>query len=1655
MSFITLAMWGCDPGPAPEDSRPPEMSPSCGLGVTECDLGTSDSTTPDMDEPALCPTEPSVKCAGDNSAVVLVDACTGAETIAEDCGAEGMCATKHPSAPTKRIDPQCIPAGCTVPVQRALKCDPSTSTRVLEVDLCTGEESTKRNCVGGQVCTDVDFETSEPIEAVCATPPAMCEPDFDRACSDDDSSVVDVNSCTGEETVVLSCGDQERCSTRDLQVPARSVDPRCVPETCTEPHQKQLRCDPSRPNIVLGLDLCNGETTVEQNCTGGRTCLVEDPDTGAAIEPQCGIAPVVCEPTFERGCSADGLDVILTNSCDGSQEVLLDCGPGQMCSTKAIHRPALTVPAQCVPDTCTVPHHQKELECAAYRSDLILERDLCTGDTSFEKVCVGRQICSTQDPLTGADVTATCIPEPETCTPRIERICDPNDASKIVDVEVCSTQTTPVFDCGADICSTFDPNNPARRITAQCVAPECTIPHATEQRCDDFNPRNAVSVDLCNGQKTTYLRCSLSETCSTEDPNDPTATVAPYCVIEPPTCNGNRVTRECDSSDPSVILEVNSCTGATSTVQDCGSDICSVRDTNNPARAVSARCVAPECTSPHATERRCDDFNPRRAVTVDLCNGRKTTDFTCGLSELCTTEDPTDPSASVAPYCVPKPVACITQPERMCDPANPSKILEVDVCAGTSTQVEDCGANICSTEDLNVSGRSVTARCVAPECTSPHATEQRCDDFNPRRIVTVDLCNGRKTTDVTCSLSETCSTQDPMNPSATIAPYCAPKPVVCGPDDIEYVCDPTDASVVLELDTCAGTSSVAQTCTASEICSTTAPNSPSVTIDAQCVPAVCGSPHDVLRRCDDFNPRYGVTVDLCIGGETVDFVCPLGDICSTRDPSDPNASVDPYCAPDSNACVNGSEYVCDPNDPSQIIERQRCTSDVIATTSCPDAQICSSLSLTSPPQPVPAECVPAACAIPHELLTQCDPANTRRIVTIDVCTGDEVGDTTCAADEICTVVDANDPTSVAAPRCAPTQCTTPSNDVTCDPNNPRQLLSTNSCTGQTTVIQTCSGALEQCSNVDENGSPIAPACVQQCGDAQTTTACDPSDPGKVFWANACGETTDAFQTCASGSTCEADGSGGARCSCASLGTKRCIQGLGAPSLFQDSRIVEDTTCGPVTVEQCGFGARCFQHPDYNNGEPECARTIDSRQASSPYYDYGCGNFSAFVIHKTNLEVDCRCRIYGFGEQGAGYVDPVTGARPGNSLQHCKKAPDVNELDWPIPAGNGPRMLAFTSSNSANDTWFGGHLDPATRTLYALVRWTNSTHRASGTIVSFDLDSGDREIISGIYPDPNMGELMFGSGYDSPNSVATGPLTQPLTGASVMRADAAGNLYTLGVGTTGDGNSRSAEIVKIDPTSGLRTLVWQSATDERGASTAGYGQCLPNPSATESLPITPNTLAIGPAGQFYLGFYHAREGAGLLEVSANGSTCTVLTWFNNQRILANNFGTGYTPQSGNKFEGLMYRNGSLYTTTSLTSALVRVNATTGNRVAISTKSDGYDALGYANIFWDSSRNLIWAVGKVPNLIGTVIDETTGRREEVFADTTVPGTPLMQSVYGVRRSIYSPTTTIANNNYTGRGAFFLDPNDPDIGWFILKYGALLKFEFSTFNNYIFSL
>lgn len=915
-----------------------------------------------------------------------------------------------------------------------------------------------------------------------------------------------------------------------------------------------------------------------------------------------------------------------------------------------------------------------------------------------------------------------------------------------------------------------------------------------------------------------------------------------------------------------------------------------------------------------------------------------------------------------------------------------------------------------------------------------------CDPSDSAQIVEVDLCTGDVTPLEKCEGSTPhCSTR--KSSTSVGDAFCSETPCESLERD---VCDPDRPTDIFTLNTCTGALEYDKSCntTGSGCVPGSTPNA-----DAKCG-NICGNARATVV-CDPDEPERLYWGDECGNPRSLKERCSGDDICI---PGDEGAT----CGEDT--CVPETKIVCDPQQPGALFEQNSCTRERTLLETCDAGLRCTAGS-------TPDDAATCAMCEP-EYTYACDPDDPANILQTDSCTG------ITSVNHVCPGVgSACTPSGSPSVRPSCSMCTSES-ELFCDPSRPTEILSRDTCSGEVTVETTCTEVGEGCTPGRLSSDP--PRCGNICGSAVHERVCDPGQPSKVFWTNECGQITKEAETCMTGSSCELDDDGEGRCSCIQIDTD-CRYPMNVTDYYGTSAVIGIDSCGGETVlEQCDFGARCFQDMDYNNGVAECTRSLDTVQASSPYYNHGCFGFSELTLFKTKLEADCRCRYTGQAGSGAGYANPVTMMQPGNALEVCQPVDRVIDLTWPVPAGSGPSFSAF-HKNTSGVKWHGGWTDEINKIAYAAVSWTNPQHRQTSTIVTFDLRTGARTVVSGIYPDPMLGEVEYGSGYDSPNSIAMGPATQPLSAVNAMRIGPDGKLYTFGLGTTGEGVNSSAEIVRVDPATGLRELVWQSQTIERGVNSSPYGQCLrhnyvrqaDNTDAYESVALNSRSFAVGPQGQFYMTFQGTYEGNGVIEVSADGSTCRFVSRWGARdfrltpqdpiALAPADVGTGFTPQYSPLFNPGLIRHGKLHIVTSLNLRVITVDIATGDRVSISEQpSAGYGGMGRSSMVYDSTRNLLLSAGGPASADGAWVDEATGHREPLFADSSTPGTPLVTSVYDVNRSITSWVgTTLGQTNTLGYGPMFVDPDDPDILYFVLVGGALLKFEISTFNNFLFSL
>ena len=641
----------------------------------------------------------------------------------------------------------------------------------------------------------------------------------------------------------------------------------------------------------------------------------------------------------------------------------------------------------------------------------------------------------------------------------------------------------------------------------------------------------------------------------------------------------------------------------------------------------------------------------------------------------------------------------------------------------------------------------------------------------------------------------------------------------------------------------------------------------------------------------------------------------------------------------------------------------------------------------------------------------------------------------------------------------------------CDPNDDTVIVDVDAC-GNEVASESCDPDFA-CVDTDDEGMSIPAVCEDVCGADDAVEVCDPDNLGAVFYANECGEITGEARDCLGSTGCD-DSGDLAVCGCPLLDSTTCAYTL--PGLYHDSWVIQENYCGTTevteerTVETCGFGTRC--HEDDDAGvEASCARSLTEEAIDSPYYDYSCSVFTEFVDFPTGLDADCRCRFSGDGINNgfptSRFVDPINVTGVTEGIANCTPSSVWSTTPWPLDYGSGQSFRGFKTETAFSGDQMGGAFDPDTRELFSLMSWTSPNYATTGTVLSYNLDTGVRRIVSGVYPDPDNGYELTGSGDMSPPSRTTNETVaeQPLTGGSSLRRGSDGTLYVAG-GGTGEGETSNYRIVSIDPTTGERDIIWQAQWYPSGGGSGGsgditddYGQCLRHGTQgggiNDSVWMSNSAFAVTDDG-FYLAFDDSRSGTGVVHISSDRSTCEfVARWGarNSGGVTPADIGGGYDP-SDTDLRGMLVHEGEIFVVQVLTNDLIAIDLETGDRRMVSNADDGvYTGIGYQNMFWDDTRDLLWAVGNHAPFTGSVIDITTGQRESIYADTEeFEDSPLMQSDYGFIRSVN--TGMIGRGNGIHYGTVILDPEDNNKVWFTLEPAAMGVMELSTFNSMVMS-
>ncbi|HMV66768.1 MAG TPA: putative metal-binding motif-containing protein, partial [Myxococcota bacterium] len=420
--------------------------------------------------------------------------------------------------------------------------------------------------------------------------------------------------------------------------------------------------------------------------------------------------------------------------------------------------------------------------------------------------------------------------------------------------------------------------------------------------------------------------------------------------------------------------------------------------------------------------------------------------------------------------------------------------------------------------------------------------------------------------------------------------------------------------------------------------------------------------------------------------------------------------------------------------------------------------------------------------------------------------------------------------------------------------------------------------------------------------------------------------------------------------------------------------------------------------------------------SSPYYADNC-TIAQYEENRTDLPVDCRCNEATLPICFAPYDSLSVGGA------------------W----GAGPRMADV---NNVGREVGGGFLDEARREYVVAMNWHDAVYTHSvGVIWGVDVDTGDRRVISGVIDTPS-GYVTTGGGYTS-NVTISGVVqhTAPLPFLWDVQPGPDGDWYAYG-SDAGD----NVEIVRIDPATGDRALVWHQAV---AGQPHAMGQCASDRPGALSVQFNRRSFTMDPDGNFYLSFHNPGDGDGIVRIPADGSGCEVIS-----RIHATNLpdiGGGYTFQSQD-IRGIGWANDVIYAYTVLGDRLIEIDPATGDRTLISSVADnlgaGYASIGQQWLIWDDETGLLWTSGG-PSDQFVAVDVTSGDRQSLLRlsslDTLVPGGhPVDHETRGpLHPGVWSGER------------FYWHPDNRDHVAMVINGILVGVYEVHTSNSYIFSL
>ena len=1617
----------------------------------------------------------------DLSAVYRVDGCGDVVEELRSCASDELCFSDTAGG-------ECI-KDCGTP-QSTTRCDSSDETALFWADACGDITGV------AMVCDTTNFEVCDDSSGT-----AQCVRDCgssysQKVCVDGDiDNVYNANEC-GEVTTrarpCLQVYDQV-CS--EL-VPG---DARCA-EGCGDPQTGQ-KCNPLDRTAVYWTDRCGVVTTKKEQCDTTNFEQCKTIGGQAQCVRSCGsdFAQRVCNP-------ADPTGRYYANECGelGSKFWTCDAANFEVCDDSS-------GTAKCVQDCGT--DQMAEQVCNPADPSAVYWADQCGNPTQLKQACQGIEEC---DDSSG---TPTCSPNCGGST-RDHKECSPTDPTKIIWANRCGAEVGTAQTCRASNFEVCDDSSGTPTCTRECGSDTDGF------ACDPANPGAIYYTNACGEVTTKFSDCDATNFERCDD-----STGAPVCQRD---CGSIYDQRVCDPGDPSAIYYANACGEVTRRLRTCQTSNFEVCDDSSGSPTCARDC------GDAASEQVCNQQDPSAIYYANECGDVTTKVMDCpamhqcddsGATPVCTLDCGSSYEQKV---CIPGDLdkvyyanACgqITGPAQSClaiynkvcdesiqgqascvdgcgnpetstrcDASDPGSIYWADRCGVVTTRKEQCDASnfeqckmvgdqaqcvrscgsdfaqrVCNPADptgryyANECGElgskfwtcdaanfevcddsSGTAKCVQ-DCGTDQMAEQVCNPADPSAVYWADQCGNPTQLKQACQGIEECD-------DSSGTPTCSPN---CGGSTRDHKeCSPTDPTKIIWANRCGAEVGTAQTCRASnfEVCDDSS-GTPTCTRECgsdtdgfACDPAnpgaiyytnACGEVTTKLSDCDAAN--FEVCDDStgsakCVrdcGSDYTQKVC---------DPNDPSAiyyanacgeitrrhrscssSNFEVCDDSSGvaACVQDcgdamSQQVCNPTDSSAVYWADQCGNPTTKVMDCPAMHQCDDSGALT-------ECT-LDCGSDRERKV-CDPANPGRVYWANACGAPTSVSQVCNASnfEVC-----DDSTGAAT---CQRECGASTAARACDASDPSAVYWSNECGEITSKALDCDASnFEVCD--DSSGDAV---CARDCGTTRDAKICDPNDPSAVYWANECGEITDKFTDCNNGKQCT-QGAQGAACGCVATEEVACF---GTNRLYSPSGVTSVDSCGlssgPV-VESCLHGEICHEV----EGQPTCWSTV--RDKTSPFYIRGC-TMNLYKNGVTDLYMDCRCRRATSGGSGQDLAD---------GIPQC----------WPIEFAwnnghrfaNGPHFYPVSLNRQAG----GGVLDAATQKIYFAFNWSDSTYTEAGAILAFDYITGERSIVSGLFKDPSTGYATTGMGHVSDRYNSNGGVlgTQTLPYVQDVKMGADGYLYAFGSDT-----STNVELTKVDKATGARTLVWKR---EVPGIAPTHGQCYgPRVDPSYSTGVSPvqygrRAFAMDPQGNFYLSFNNSFDGMGIVKISANGQTCTILSRnASTTPADAPDIGGGYAPQYST-LRGMLWHNNKIYAYASLGERMIEYDTQTGNRANFSepgVRGQGAPILGQKSMWYDAGRGLIMTAGSPNPYTLVAVDPTNGDRQDVLRDIN-QAQSLIPGVYPTGQG-QNLKGALDNGNVTQWGAVVPSPTNPDIVYFVLLRGALVKYEISTGNSYVLSL